>query len=74
MIKRILTDTVKERFGKRKAILLMGPRQVGKTTLLSTLFKNPNDVLFMNGDELDVRQLFENVSADRKSTRLNSSH
>ena len=65
MIKRILTDRVKERFWKRKAILLMGPRQVGKTTLLHTLFENPDDVLFMNGDELDVRQLFETVSAAR---------
>ena len=72
MIKRILTDKVKERFWKRKAILLMGPRQVGKTTLLHTLFENPDDVLFMNGDELDVRQLFETVSAARLDAIIGS--
>lgn len=65
MIERILTNTIKAKLGTGKAIILMGPRQVGKTTLLRTLFPNTDDVLFLNGDELDVRQLFENVSATR---------
>lgn len=65
MIKRFLTDIVKAKLGTGKAILLMGPRQVGKTTLLRTLYPNNDDVLFLNGDELDVRQLFENISATR---------
>jgi predicted AAA+ superfamily ATPase len=48
--------------------LLTGARQVGKTTLLKYLFQNISDVLWMNGDEPDIRSLFENIS----STRLKS--
>ena len=38
MIKRKLEDIIGGRLFDGKAILLMGPRQVGKTTLLKTLF------------------------------------
>jgi predicted AAA+ superfamily ATPase len=65
MIKRVLTETLKSRLSGGKAIILMGPRQVGKTTLLRSLFPDKDEVLFLNGDELDVRQLFENISATR---------
>ena len=46
----------------------MGPRQVGKSTLLSALFGDRKDVLFLNGDESDVRNLFENMSSTRMSS------
>ena len=65
MIQRILTKIIKSKLGTGKAIILMGPRQVGKTTLLQNLFPDNNDILFLNGDELDVRQLFENISSTR---------
>lgn len=65
MIKRILSDSIGNRLGTGKAIILMGARQVGKTTLLRNLFTDQDDILFLNGDELDVRQLFENISATR---------
>jgi len=65
MISRILTNSITSKLSSGKAIIIMGPRQVGKTTLLRTLFQNRDDILFLNGDELDVRQLFENVSATR---------
>jgi predicted AAA+ superfamily ATPase len=65
MIRRILTERVKSRLGGGKAIILMGPRQVGKTTLLRTVFPDNDGVLLLSGDELDVRQLFESISATR---------
>jgi predicted AAA+ superfamily ATPase len=43
----------------------MGPRQVGKTTLLQQLFANDSDVVWFNGDEIDVQNLFATLSADR---------
>ena len=43
----------------------MGARQVGKSTLLSNLFGAQKDVLWLNGDESDVRDLFENISSTR---------
>ncbi|MDR0403863.1 MAG: ATP-binding protein [Treponema sp.] len=78
MIQRTLKSVITGQFGKGKVILLMGARQVGKTTLLKSLFpgfrrfsaeQNPNvpveDVLWLNGDELDVQRLFEETSSTR---------
>ncbi len=65
MISRILANNISSKLGTGKAVIIMGPRQVGKTTLLRTLFPDTDDVLFLNGDELDVQQLFENISSTR---------
>ncbi|KAA6318516.1 hypothetical protein EZS27_031485 [termite gut metagenome] len=65
MIPRILENTVRDKLNKGKAIILMGARQVGKTTLVKELFKGSDEMIWLNGDELDVQNLFENVSATR---------
>jgi predicted AAA+ superfamily ATPase len=65
MIERILDRTIKERLGAGKAIVLMGARQVGKTTLINGMLKDSADAIFLNGDEIDVQRLFENVSSTR---------
>ncbi|MCO5233137.1 MAG: ATP-binding protein [Chitinophagales bacterium] len=65
MIERVLKSRLQEHLFSGKAILLMGPRQVGKTTLLKSAFENLEDILWLNGDELDVAALFSNVSATR---------
>jgi hypothetical protein len=43
----------------------MGPRQAGKTTLLKKIFVNKEELLWLNGDEIDVQKLFSNISASR---------
>ena len=49
-----------------KAIILFGPRQVGKTTILRQLLKTrPEDVLLLNCDEADVRELLTNATSTR---------
>jgi len=65
MIHRILSNTIQTRLNRGKAIILLGARQVGKTTLIKELFKTSSDVLWLNGDESDVQTLFDNVSATR---------
>ena len=50
MIKRDLENKVKEKLGKNKAIVIYGARQVGKTTLLHTLFDGQKNTLWLNGD------------------------
>ncbi|GHT65606.1 ATPase [Spirochaetia bacterium] len=71
MIERQLQKIITERFGQGKAILLTGARQVGKTTLLRELVKEPteepglSDTLWLNGDEADVQALFEHISSTR---------
>lgn len=57
MYNRTLTDTIEKRIGKGKAILLVGPRQVGKTTLLKRLLEG-KDYLFIDADDHTLRSLF----------------
>ncbi len=63
MIARLLEDTITKRLFEGKAIIIMGPRQVGKTTLLQNLVKNKEDVRWLYADEQDVQALFANPSS-----------
>lgn len=65
MIQRTLHKPLQSKLFKGKAIILTGARQIGKTTLLKSLFENQDEVLWLNGDETDVQQLFESVSSTR---------
>ena len=65
MIERINKQRILDKLGKGKAILLFGPRQTGKTTLLHQILDENHDVMWLNGDEADVQQLFGNASSSR---------
>ncbi len=65
MIKRAINNRIQEKLGKGKAILLFGPRQTGKTTLLHQILDDKQNVMWLNGDEADVQQLFGNASSIR---------
>ncbi len=54
MISRIAEQLIKNDFNKGKAIVVMGARQVGKTTLLEQIVDR-DDVLFLNCDNHDDR-------------------
>ena len=43
----------------------MGARQVGKSTLLHSLLDGDESVLWLSGDDDDVRDLFRNISSTR---------
>ncbi len=69
MIRRIIQKTISEQLFKGKAIILIGPRQVGKTTLLQSIKSEIGfDALWLNCDEPDVRSLLDNIT----STQLQS--
>lgn len=65
MIRRILEDAITPLLGCQKAIIVMGARQVGKSTLLEALFNTCDDVLWMNGDDPDIQQLFAQMTSTR---------
>ena len=65
MINRSIEKDIKQRLYKGKAIVIMGARQVGKTTLLKKLFDNENDIMWFNGDQSATRTLFDNISLTR---------
>ena len=57
--------SIEDKLFKGKVIVLSGARQEGKTTLLKQILRNKEDVLWLNGDEMQVQNLFNNASADR---------
>jgi len=62
MISRDLFGTIKNQLFKGKAIILMGPRQAGKTTLVNIIKDSLTDrVLWLNGDESNVREALSNT-------------
>lgn len=63
MIQRKLSSVLQSKFNKKKAIILIGARQVGKTTLLRQLpGLSKKKILWLNGDEADTRVLFQSAS------------
>ena len=64
MIKRRLEQLITPRLFKGKAIVLTGPRQVGKTTLLRMMMaETDKKTLFWNCDEPDIRQKLSNPTS-----------
>lgn len=65
MIKRHIEDLINRNTGKGKAVIILGARQVGKTTVLEKMFSGKKDVLWLDGDEPQVKAAFQNISSDR---------
>jgi len=61
-IQRILKERVKSKFFNNKTITIIGPRQSGKTTLVKTLLSDLPDVLYLDGDDISIRQLLDQVN------------
>ncbi|MFA6924186.1 MAG: ATP-binding protein [Bacteroidales bacterium] len=57
MIKRILQQVIENKINKGKAIILLGPRQTGKTTLLKIIAEKHKPYLFLDGDDPTVRNI-----------------
>jgi len=69
MINRIIEKNIHQRLHKGKVILLLGARQVGKTTLVKKIINQyHNQALYLSGDEIDIRRMLSNAS----STQLKS--
>lgn len=67
MIDRILKKTLSENLFKGKMIVLVGPRQVGKTTLVKEVLRG-HDFLFLDGDDPVVRSNLTNPSTIQLET------
>lgn len=66
MINRLITDSILADYKRKKVIVLLGARQVGKTTLLSALREGKEKVLSLNCDNMDDMLALEG----RTSTEL----
>ncbi|MEJ7693643.1 ATP-binding protein [Daejeonella sp.] len=62
MIARSLQSKIENRLFKGKAILIFGPRQSGKSTMVEAILMD-KEHLYLNGDDADVRELLTNTTA-----------
>ncbi|MDD4554133.1 MAG: ATP-binding protein [Bacteroidales bacterium] len=66
MVPRILEKEIRKYLFQKKAIIIYGARQVGKTTLTEQIIDDLKEkTLILNGDEADVRELLTNVNSGR---------
>jgi predicted AAA+ superfamily ATPase len=63
-IKRFLKEKITDRLFKNKAIIVIGARQIGKTTLLKELLSSYESTLFLDGDDPITRELLKNPSTE----------
>ena len=64
MIKRILEQTIRDSLFQGKAIIVTGPRQTGKTTLVKNIIDGGDaTALYLNADEPDVTSQLEGASS-----------
>lgn len=63
MIHRIIEQLIKNDFSRGKIIVLMGARQVGKTTLFDSVVNGSSNVLRLNCDNYDDRSDVENKTS-----------
>ena len=63
MVKRSIEKLIQQYLFKKKAVIIYGARQVGKTTLVESLVCNyGKTTLFLNGDDSDVRDILSEAS------------
>lgn len=71
MVKRQLTSLILTKLSDTKAIIILGPRQAGKSTLLEHIEKNlKKPVTWWNGDESDIRILLEKPTSTQIKTLI----
>lgn len=63
-IKRELENIIKKRINSGKAIIVLGPRQTGKTTLIQKIATSDDDYLLLNGDDSIEREKLETQNTE----------
>ncbi|MBP8993546.1 MAG: ATP-binding protein [Bacteroidales bacterium] len=70
MINRILSKEIDKRLFAGKAIIIIGARQVGKTSLLHSKFDGNPNVLWLEGDNIETQLLFEDFTLSFAKTLI----
>lgn len=65
MIERTLEAWIKSRLFDHKAIVLTGPRQVGKSTLIKSILNKYDNVLSLDGDDPAVHRLLDRPNTEQ---------
>jgi len=64
MIERKLEQQIRSKIHKGKAIIVMGPRQTGKTTLINKILSTTGDFLMLNCDDPVVREQLDAANTE----------
>jgi predicted AAA+ superfamily ATPase len=56
---RVLKNNLLEKWNSGKVLIVIGPRQVGKTTLIKSLCEKEGNYLFINGDDNEDRAILQ---------------
>lgn len=67
MFVRTIENIIKEKINSGKALVIVGARQVGKTTLLNEILKD-KDYLFLDADDPSTRSLLQNPTTEQIRT------
>jgi len=62
ILKRKIAEHILPWMNQGKALIILGARQVGKTTLLKQIFPNTQNILWLNADDIHVRDRFQELS------------
>ena len=69
LINRLLKDKINQSLFHGKAVILFGPRQVGKTTLINSILEKREEKVFvLNADEPDIRDLLNGATSTKLRT------
>ncbi len=67
MFQRTIENIIKDKINGGKAIVVLGARQVGKTTLIKNILKDI-DYLFLDADDPSTRSLLTNPNTEQIRT------
>jgi len=71
MFSRVIENKIRQKIGSGKAIVIVGARQVGKTTLIKNILENKN-YLFLDADDPTTRSLLSNPNTEQIRSLLGS--
>ena len=73
MIDRQIENSIKTTLSEKKAVVLLGPRQVGKSTLMNLIFSGDDSVRWFTGDDPADREALTDISLKRLKLILGDS-
>lgn len=74
MIKRAIEERILNALAKKKVVAIMGPRQVGKSTLAGAMIPKDAKVLEINGDNTDVQTMFVDVDESKMKVLIGNNN
>ena len=74
MIKRAIEERILTALAKKKVVTIMGPRQVGKSTLAGAMIPKDAKVLEINGDNTDVQTMFVDVDESKMKVLISNNN